>query len=281
VKNVIFFLMLFSLFLLILSLWGFYSAIRPYKIISVLTPKDLALPYDTINFKTEDNLLLKGWFIPNTNPNAKTIILLHGYPADKGNILSAMAFLHDNYHLLLFDFRHLGESEGWYTTVGKNEVKDLKAAIAYLKTRGINEVGIWGLSLGGAVAIMTAPNAPEIKAMIVESPYARLDWMAEEYYSLPILKYPLVFLTRLWGKLFLGYDMKDVSPAKEAAKISIPILLIHSEKDGVVSYQHALLIKESLSKNPRAKFIFLKEGAHGELMEDHQQVVEKFFEENL
>lgn len=85
----------------------------------------------------------------------------------------------------------------------KNEILDLLAAIHYLQSRHIHEVGVWGFSLGGAAALMTAPLAP------AESSYARLDWMAYDFYRIPFLKYPLGELTRLWGLLFLHYDIKD------------------------------------------------------------------------
>src|SRR3990167_11069470 len=182
--------------IIVLSLLGFYLAIRPFRITSSITPKEMGLAYEKVSFRTEDNVLLHGWFIPAKKTPAKTLILLHGYPADKGNILPVMAFLHAKYNLLLFDFRYFGESEGWYSTAGKNEVLDLRAAIQYLGTKGIHEVGVWGFSLGGAVAIMTAPHSPEIKAIVAESSYARLDWMAQEYYRLPLLRYPLASLTR-------------------------------------------------------------------------------------
>lgn len=48
--------------------------------------------------------------------------------------------------------------------------------------RGIDEVSMCRFSMGGAVALMTAPRMPEIKAIVSESSYARLDLMAHEMY---------------------------------------------------------------------------------------------------
>src|SRR3990167_2551615 len=135
-----------SIIFLLISLWGFYSAIRPFKITSSITPQKYGITYENVSFRTNDNVLIRGWFIKNRNPHAKTIILMHGYPADKGNILPATLFLHKTYNLLYFDFRHLGESEGYYSTIGKNEVMDLQAAIQYMHKRNINEVGVYGFS---------------------------------------------------------------------------------------------------------------------------------------
>src|SRR5262245_65687773 len=79
--------------LIIISLWGFYSSIRPPKIISTLTPRDLKLNYEDMSFKTANGLTLRGWFISAAQVTDKTLILIHGYAADKGNIFPAQLVL--------------------------------------------------------------------------------------------------------------------------------------------------------------------------------------------
>ena len=174
----------------------------PPKIVSTVTPRELGLAYEDVTFKTKDGFKLSGWFILSKNARAKTIVLLHGYPADKGNILPALAFLNEKYNLFLFDLRYFGQSEGSYSTAGAKEVEDLAAAIDYLKSRGIREVGVWGFSMGGAVALVSSPQVPEIKIVDSEASYARLDLMARELYRLPLLDYPLAWLTELGRDCF-------------------------------------------------------------------------------
>ena len=244
---------------------------------SSVTPKDYHVAYEDISFTTKDHIKILGWFIPNSNPQAKTIIFLHGYPADKGNILPVTFFLHKKYNLLYFDFRYLGQSEGHYSTVGKNEVLDLLAAIQYLHTRNIHEVGVWGFSMGGAVALMTAPLAPEIKAIVSESSYANLNLMIDDYYAIPLLKYPLGVLTRFWAGLFLQMDIKQVSPALAAEKIKVPVLLIHSTHDTMISFNHALLLQKALSHNKNVIIIFGKNLEHGEHLIKYDEAIEKFY----
>lgn len=281
------------LFFLAVSLWGFYISIRPPKIISTITPRDLGLEYEEVTFITLDNLALKGWFIPQAgnlgagetppqNGATKTIILLHGYPADKGNILPALAFLNQNYNLFLFDFRYLGQSGGSYSTAGAKETEDLFAAIRFLRSRyGIGELGVWGFSMGGAVALMAAPKSPEIKVIVAESSYARLDLMAPELYRLPVLKYPLGWLTGLWAKAFLKIDVKNVAPLEAAREINIPVFIIHSTTDKVIPFSHSLLLKESLKHNPHSLFWFQENLQHGELNGEYQKRIGDFFERNL
>jgi uncharacterized protein len=270
-------------FLFLTSVWGFYTSIRPLKIVSTITPKELGLAYEQVTFTTEDGLNLAGWFIPSSTSGekVKTIILLHGYPADKGDVLPALAFLHEKYNLFLFDFRYLGQSQGSYSTAGAKETADLTAAIQYLGMRGINEVGVWGFSMGGAVALMVAPQAPEIKAIISESSYASLNWMALELYRIPIIKYPLAYLTSFWAKIFLGIDLKKVSPAESAKMLTTPILVVHSKNDEVIPFKNALFIQESLKKNPRADFWFQDNLIHGQFDEIYQKKIGEFFLNNL
>jgi uncharacterized protein len=267
--------------LIIISLWGFYSSIRPPKIISSITPRDLKMNYEDVSFKTADGLTLRGWYIPATKTSQKTLILLHGYPADKGNILPALAFLHEDFNLLLFDFRYLGKSEGSYSTAGAKEVEDLLAAIQFLKTRGVTEVGVWGFSMGGAVALMAIEQAPEVRAVISESSYASLADMAFELLRIPLLNYPIAYLVGVWAKLFLGIDVRDASPADRIRNTKIPILLIHSSADAVIPFSHARSLQQALAKNSNAEFWFHEDFAHGQLASDYRSRVRKFFLSHL
>ncbi|HEX9273691.1 MAG TPA: alpha/beta fold hydrolase [Candidatus Binatia bacterium] len=273
-------LIVFSV-LIIISLWGFYSSIRPPKIISSITPRDLKMNYEDVSFKTADGLTLRGWYIPSAQSTEKTLILLHGYPADKGNILPALAFLHEDFNLLLFDFRYLGKSEGSYSTAGAKEVEDLLAAIQFLKTGGINEVGVWGFSMGGAVALMAIEKAPEIRAVISESSYASLADMTFELFRIPVLNYPIAYLVGVWAKLFLGIDVREASPADRIRNTTRPILLIHSSADAVIPFSHARLLQQALAKNPNAEFWFNEQFAHGQFASDYRTRIKEFFLKHL
>jgi uncharacterized protein len=270
-----------SAILIILSLWGFYISIRPPKIHSAITPRDLNMAYEDVSFETADGLALRGWYIPSVKTTDKTLILLHGYPADKGNILPPLAFLHEDFNLLLFDFRYLGESAGSYSTAGAKEVGDLLAAIRFLEGRGIREVGVWGFSMGGAVALMAIKRASEIRAVISESSYANLGDMAFELFKIPLLNYPIAYLVRLWAKLFLGIDLNDISPAEGVRDTMIPILIIHSSADEVIPFSHGESLRQALAKNPRAEFLFGERTIHGQLGSDYQSRVRDFFERHL
>lgn len=259
-----------------LSLIGFYLALRPARFISDATPTQFGAQYEPVSFTTSDGIMIKGWFVPSAKTHAKTIIVLHGYPADKGDILPTRIFLHKNYNLLFMDFRYLGESGGHFSTIGSYEVRDVRAALDYLHTRGINEVAVWGLSMGGATALLSMKDAPEIKALIAESPYARLDWLANKRYPIPGLGVVIGQLFRLWGLVFLQMDLANVRPMQAAAETNIPLLLLYSRDDELITYQHALAMQEAVKSNPHVGMIIYEGKRHSEPADNYQQLVNDF-----
>ena len=280
--NLFIIIIVFIFFFLFTSFLGFYNSIHPPRITSSITPEDFGLTYEDVSFRTQDNITLAGWFIPRQGEETKrTIILLHGYPADKGDILYALSFLSRDFNLFLFDFRYLGASGGKYSTGGAKEVLDLLAAISFLKTRGIEEFGIWGFSMGGAVALMAQEKSSEIKVIVSEAAYANMGDLITQLYRIPYLKVPLAYLTVLWGKVILGIDARDVSPEESVQKSKIPILIIHSKNDEVIPFTHALRLKEALRQNSRAEFWFEENLIHGSLGRDYEERVKNFFGEYL
>lgn len=285
-EKVIFYLALFLGFLILFSLYGFWVAVHPPKYITNLTPKDLGWEFEEVSLTTEDGVRLAAWRVPSEQKSDKVIILLHGYPADKANLLNWSEFLHQDFNLFFLDFRYFGKSEGKLTTIGWKEVEDLKAAIDYLENEGFTKIGVMGFSLGGAVSILAATKDARIKAVVSDSAYANLDLMGHEFYrNLFVLKYPLTYLTKLWAQIFLGINATEAAPEKAAKNLKMPILLIHSQSDQTISFENAQRLKAALQNNPKAEFLFLEEGIHGalppNLLDDYQSKVINFFQRNL
>jgi pimeloyl-ACP methyl ester carboxylesterase len=161
----------FFVFIIFVSLLGVYSATHPRKRGVDITPESLGMGYENISFQTRDGLTLRGWFIPSkTN---RTIVVLHGYPFNKGNILDFAKFLHPLFQLFLFDFRAMGESDGKIATGGLKEQDDLKSALAFLRARkDVGEIGVYGFSYGASIALLAAPQEKGIKAIVADSGFS-------------------------------------------------------------------------------------------------------------
>lgn len=280
IPAIIFGLVFFVVFSAVYGLWVY---LRPPKIVSNVTPKDLGVKYEDVQLVTSDGVKLTAWYIPAKKETNKALLLLHGYPADKGDILSSMTFLQQDYNLLFLDFRYFGQSEGGYSTVGIKEVVDVLAAIEWLNNRGDTRIGVWGFSMGGATALMALEKTDKINAVVSETSYASLDLMAEEVFrQVPGLNKLIAKVMVDLANSILKVDVKKQSPLEAVSKTTVPILFIHSEEDEVIPFTQALLLKQASKHNPNAEFWFRKEGIHGGLgTGEYEEKIKEFFLKNF
>jgi len=272
-------------FLLASSLTTFLSAIYPNTITTEVTPKDFGYQYTNTTITTEDNRALDAWVVSNKkNKHASLrplIIVLHGYPADKGDVLGATMHLAKMFDLLYIDFRGLGNSEDSLSTLGLHEKKDLQAAIAYAKREGYENIGLWGFSVGGAVSLMQAPGHDSIEATVAVSSYANLTQLASDVYPIPILGNVLAQLYRGWAWIFFGADIANVAPERSVRNYNEPVFVIHPRGDTTVPFSHAQKLQNALADNPDAAFWF-PDGTHGQYPQEvYKQKVKDFFDSHL
>ena len=140
-------------------------------------PEQFGLRYEKVSFKTKDGLELKGWLLPSPKGDARTIIMCHGWGDNKGELLKQTYFLNETagFNLLYFDFRSHGESEGQITTIGCLETVDFDAAVAWLRAARpalAARAGVFGLSMGAAVSVAAFPRHPDLRCLVVESPFS-------------------------------------------------------------------------------------------------------------
>lgn len=254
-------------------------SIFPPRNVTPVTPKDFNLEYEEVWFETEDNIKLNGWFIPNKKSDT-IIIVCHGYPFDKGNVLGFAPFLHEKYNLFFFDFRAMGTSKGRYTTAGYLEVRDFNAAVDFVKNKGFEKIGAIGFSMGAATIIM-AKN-PDVKAIVADSAYASLEKMVEQQYKIfSVFKKPFVFVTKLFVRL-IGIDISKASPQKAIKEIKVPVLLIHGRKDDQIPVENSILIHNA---NKETELWIIENANHGEAHylneKEYEARVSDFFGKNL
>jgi uncharacterized protein len=269
----------FAVFLT-LSLLAFLAAVRPPHLTIALEPAVFGLPAREVTIRSDDGLDLSAWFIHR--PGAPAVVLLHGYPAHRADMLPLAAALNPSFSTLLLDLRSFGRSQGRVTTLGALERGDLSRAIDFLVAQGTPAVGVFGFSLGGAIAIMTAAEDPRIRAVAAYGTFADLRTLARELYGwLSILKYPLVELMVWWSRLFLGVDPTAASPLSAARTLRIPVWLAHSRADEQIPFAHAERLRGALAENPDAELHVLDDGLHGAVPEDFGERLRRFFERHL
>ena len=195
---------------------------------------------ETVSFEVPGAGRRVGYFIRGRS--RATVLLLHGFGCRRQQMLIYADFLNRaGYSTLLFDFRHMGDSEGDQVTLGHYEQEDVMAAVRYLGTRPDAEVGrlgVLGVSMGAAVAILAAAKLPQIKAVIADSPYESAAKVVEEGFTrvtgLPA--FPCAPITVQIIRWRLRISEGDIAPKNQIAAISPrPVLLIHGMADSLPS----------------------------------------------
>ena len=138
------------------------------------TPGDLGLAYEDVRFTTDDGVTLSGWLVPAGRETRTAVVVLHGFGGHRLPELAAFVpWLQDRHHVLQFDFRGHGESGPGRTTLGQHERRDVAAAVRFLESRGLGPIALFGVSMGAATAINSAPDLP-IAAVVADAPFAEL-----------------------------------------------------------------------------------------------------------
>jgi len=265
---------------IIISFLQFWISLIPPKFHSTIKPDEFGIPYEQVSFNTADGVTIAGWWIPGKGN--MTLIVGHGYPFDKGNIFQATVWLHPEFNLFYYDHRSFGESKGIISTAGAREAKDVEAAINFVKKKQPGKIGLYGFSMSGAAMLLSSKTS--VSAIVVDSTYATLDAMIHRTYALfGPLRWPFVWITKLYSIIFLGISADNVSPAKELAKAKIPVLIIHGSKDSQIPVENAYNLYEQ--SNKKKVELWIIEGAdHGESIavakEKYKKRIIKFFNEN-
>ena len=204
------------------------------------TPEQLGFEYDSIMFKTSDNITLNGWFIPQQPLSAygaqRVVLFFHG---NTGNISHCMETI-ELYHRLglgifLFDYRGYGNSIGRTTEQGTYH--DAEAAWLYLvNTLDIppEQIIVHGRSLGGAVASwLVSQYTP--KAFIIESTFTSAADIAVEHFP----HMPARLLTRFHYNVLENIE-----------NVECPVLVVCSREDNITPIHHAIKLFDA-ARDPK------------------------------
>jgi dipeptidyl aminopeptidase/acylaminoacyl peptidase len=138
------------------------------------SPADLGLDHEDVRFTTDDGVTLSGWLIPAGRETRTAVIVLHGFGGHRLPELAAFVpWLHERHHVLQFDFRGHGRSGPGSVTLGTHERRDVAAAVRFLESRGLGPIALFGVSMGAATAIVSAPDLP-VAAVVADAPFAEL-----------------------------------------------------------------------------------------------------------
>ncbi|WP_299928155.1 bifunctional alpha/beta hydrolase/OsmC family protein [uncultured Pelagimonas sp.] len=227
------------------------------------------MPTERITFQGHDSTLAARLDLPD-GPHLTTALFAHCFTCGKdipaarriAARLSAMGIA-----VLRFDFTGLGHSEGEFSnTTFTSNVADLRAAAAYLETRGMAPSLLIGHSLGGAAVLRAAPDIASVKAVTtIGAPFDPGHVTHNFGDALDEIAAKGKAEVMLGGRpVTLGHDfVKDVEAETLGPIISNmkrALLVLHAPRDEIVDISNATEIFTS-AKHPKS-FVTLDDADH-------------------
>ncbi|PHS04377.1 MAG: hypothetical protein COA88_13575 [Kordia sp.] len=267
-----------------------YSIIKPHRISENLSPDSLNLKSSNIDIKVDENINLKGYWIQSTQDETKAImILLHGIGGCKEHFLGlAKKLANKGIATIVFDSRAHGKSGGEYCTYGYKEKKDISKIINYIKSKApVLPIGIWGNSMGGAIAIQALEEDKRLDFGIIESTFTALDQIVYDYQKRHLkgigVKILTDFALKRAGEIG-DFDPDMVKPINSVKNIEQPVLISHGDSDENISFHYGKALFDEL-KSKHKKFIKVKGGGHYDLSSkgglNYNQTIFDFIENSI
>lgn len=227
--------------LLLLTAWA-YKVAKGKKTAVCVLPEDYGLVAQTETFKTEDNVSLESWLI-RCPESTKTIVFVHGYGMNKGEVLKRTHYLAKTYNLFYLDLRGAGGSEG-RTEAGLHADKDVLAAMNHLRQKHpdlCQGIGLYGISMGSAAAAYYTATYGGIKCLLLESSFYSYKNVAKRWMwkhaKMPY--FPLVASMIFWKEQQMGQKVENFALKHTAEKITCPVLLIQGGRDKLTPVEKA------------------------------------------
>lgn len=221
--------------------------------VAELRPGDLRFTV-SVTSTTADAEQLALWWLPHPDPNAPTLLYLHGTFRNLYRNLPKIEALRDaGFAIVAVDYRGWGDS----TPIVPSEatiVTDARLAWAELVRRQ-PEAGrrvIFGHSMGGAVAVALARQSrygTDYGALILESTFTKLSDVAAA--------------AGFWGSLGAALTTLEFDSLAKIGDVDAPVLMLHGTEDRTVPIQLGRRLRDAA--RPGVRWLEVPGGSHSQL----------------
>ncbi|HEY0374938.1 MAG TPA: alpha/beta fold hydrolase, partial [Amnibacterium sp.] len=214
-----------------------------------LSPEQLGVDYDDVRIQTTLGVV-PAWEVPAEGfDSPRWAVLVHGRRTVRQEVLRAVPVFHAaGWSTLLVSYRDDGEAPASQTQrfgLEDAEWLDVESAVLYALDQGAREVVLVGWSMGGAIALQTAMRsrlADVITGVVLDSPV--LDFAESLLHQgdatrlpAPVRRGALGLVGSRLGPLLTGqdepFDTRGAEVVARVADLDVPVLLLHSEDDGI------------------------------------------------
>jgi alpha-beta hydrolase superfamily lysophospholipase len=198
------------------------------------------------NFRTQDNVSSSGHMFLHQQ-TVKTVVITHGHKGCEADVFDlAYELWKLGLNTVTYNLRGGPGGPKKLVTMGIKETNELSSVVYETKQRIPDaSIGLLGISMGAVVSIRYAASDPNIKCLVLDSPYYSLTLLLNHHIK-DTLKIPGnifppsldALFTRITGNGFKELEMSQYLPRVYPR----PILVIHGKEDKTTPFWHSELI---------------------------------------
>jgi len=251
--------------------WGAAALLHPSRRPVGIAP---ALAHRDVVFDDE-GVTLRGWLFPTaSSARGVTVVYLHGSSDNRtSGVWIAQQLVARGLDVLAYDSRAHGASGGDACTYGFYERRDLRRALDNL---GVHRAILVGVSLGGAVALQAAAEDRRIAGVVAVATFSDLESIARDRAPFVASKRQIREALAL-AEREAHFQVSDVSPIKAAARVRVPVLLVHGASDHETRPVHSQRVFTALA-GPR-RLLLVKDAGHDDALAKAWPEVEAWIEQ--
>lgn len=263
------------------------ALIHPNRQPVIKTPADYGLEYESIEFKTPDNINISGWLVHN-NKNKLAIMVppmnftKYGYSIEHQGLfkitdievefIKTLKNLYkEGYTVLTFDLRNHGESEdhpGNLFALGNYEFNDVIGALNFINSRedlDSMDKSFISFCTGANATFLAMKNRPalfaDVDSIVAVQPISMevfvTNFMDDKYkpfkWLIPSIEEDI--------KKSTDYSFYDLSPERYVDGIIVPTLFVQAKEDRWTDYRFVEKLY-NLTPYDKKKLLILKGDMH-------------------
>lgn len=208
------------------------------------------------------------WWLPHADPQAPTLLYLHGTFRNLYQNLPKIEALRDaGFAIVAVDYRGWGDSTRIVPTEATIDA-DVQTAWAELQRRQPlpGRRVIFGHSMGGAVAVTLASGlrgGSDYGALVLESTFTGMPDVAAQ--------------AGFWGRVAAGLTTLQFDALAKIKRVDAAILMLHGDADRTVPVALGRRLRDAAP--PGVRWVEIPGGSHSHLHSQHPELYRRAFTE--
>ena len=207
-----------------------------------------------------DGIRLAGTYWPGAQPASAGLVVVHGIGACRRSVAANAAWLASRgFGVLAVDLRGHGDSDQALHSFGWFESFDVHAAFEWLKRRQLGApVGVLGISMGGAAALIGPSGPVPADALVLQSVFTTMRETLRCRMALVVGRFvasavePFLSFQTRWR---VGVWPNAIAPLAAMPAVRCPVLVIGGSHDGFVPPAQTLALHAAAPQVPRFLWI--------------------------